>query len=79
MAGMVTGVAANSSSKRSPRRPLSLATGRDLAEDSLNQRDSRTYRAKAGMDIEAWLRGLGLEDILDPLIIFDYRRLCAIN
>jgi hypothetical protein len=43
------------------RRPLLLASGRDLAEDSLNQCESRTYRAKAGMDIEAWLRGLGLE------------------
>src|SRR5499427_1107189 len=61
MAGIVTGVAAHSSGKRSPRRPLSLASRRDLAEDRLNQCDSRTYRAKAGMDIEAWLRGLGLE------------------
>src|SRR5215469_13490126 len=61
MAGIVTGVAPHSSGKRTPRRPLSLASRRDLAEDRLNQCDSRTYRAKAGMDIEAWLRGLGLE------------------
>src|SRR5215472_3574707 len=61
MAGIVTGVAAHSSGKRSTRRPLSLASCRVLAEDRLNQCDSRTDRAKAGMDIEAWLRSLGLE------------------
>jgi len=54
MAGIVTGVAAHSSGKRSPRRPLLLASGRDLAEDGLN------LTGEAPMDIAAWLNGLGL-------------------
>src|SRR5215831_13526960 len=43
------------------RRLLLLASWRDLAEDLRQPTRQPNLSGEAGMDIEAWLRGLGLE------------------